>query len=274
MKTRSEVLREKRLKETAASPTPTRVGESAAERTQPMFIPTELRCGACGHVGKSAEMTKREDGTLECGSCGAPVANMAGPITPATKSNDDAKPAPAQAPPPKEKTKGPKTMLREATADNPDFHYCGECASDWPIVDGKPFRNCGHPKAVGVADPRHAVSRQPPAGLQTRTEKAAEAPMATAPATPPGGPTMTITPLPGGGKRLSLHWGEARCAVDQWNNFKCGGHIVTLDVPEGEDVVAVAEKTINDLERIADMLFARQLAWYTKKLGILSKLES
>jgi len=81
--------------------------------------------------------------------------------------------------------------------------------------------------------------------------------------TGPGVPTLV-------GNRLSIPWGEARMPIDQWNNFKCGGHIITVEVPEGADRMVVAEKIIDDLEQIAERLFRRQKAWYEKKLGILT----
>ncbi len=59
--------------------------------------------------------------------------------------------------------------------------------------------------------------------------------------------------------------------IDQWNNFKCGGFIVSMDLPPGADRVEAATKILDDLEKIADIAFQREHAWYLKKLGILSK---
>lgn len=286
MKTRAEVMREKRER------------ESAAARTVPLpLVPADAAaaCKECSWSGAAASCTERPDGLGECPECGAPVELRAAP------------PAASSAPAPAEK---PKADFVDKT---PERKWCGDCGAAISSTNIGIFFPCGHVKAERVDDPRKAKKVAPPAGLQTITSKEIERREATdgtapaevdatklleqdrarlarsaeihaaspagggkappkasssrgapfAPATGPGAAVLS-------GNRLSIPWGEARCPVDQFNNFKCGGHIITVDLPEGADRVAAAAKILDDLEKIADLLFERQSAWYLKKLGVLA----
>jgi len=203
----------------------------------------------------AAACTTRADGTLECVHCGGPVEAAA--FTAAPK---------------------PDAPLPRAAAvgwvDPPPARsvFCGVCGSKWPLVNGKVFPNCGHKVSEATDDPRHATAFAPPAGLNTVSEREVErrnaADAAKAVPTPlanvSGGTGVVVA---GASNRLSIAWGESRFPVDAYNYFKVGSHIVTVDVPEGEDRLAVARAIAADLERIADELFERQRAWYEKKLA-------
>ena len=254
MKTRSEVLREKKQK---------RAKPSAEERTLPLsdFSPgTVVTCGECGEDWVASACTRRSDGRLECGGCGAPV------------DVSVAETAPEEAP---------------AATDAPV--YCGECGAEWTIANGVRFTTCKHPKSETVLDPRQAKNFKPPPGIGHRSvieaerrdaEDAAAAARKGAKDAPASPPAPTAPPATAGastgavgpktGTRLSIVWGEARFPLDQFNGFKVGGHILSVDVAEGEEVAVVAHRVVADLERIADELFERERAWYEKKLGLLT----
>lgn len=264
MKSRSEVLKQKRAAAEGKPP--------AAERTVPLpaLVPGMVaHCDECVADFPAEKCTTRADGFAECPACGAPT-TLKKPAE-GSPTRVDGPPAPAVA--------GPK---------NPEKKYCGTCGSEWSIVNGQFFINCGHEKAERIADPRKATKYGPPAPLGVRVgmekerldaEDAKRAPGSTSAeeAVRTIRENLASNPLPGSGpgpatlsgNRLSIPWGESRMPVDQWNTFKCGGHIITVEVPAGADRVEYAEKIIDDLEAIAERLFKRQKAWYEKKLGIL-----
>lgn len=277
MKSRSEVLKSKKQ-----SPEASKV--SAAERTVP--LPTSLPpdaivdCKACGTKSKAGDCSVRADGFAECPSCAAPVT---------LEAPSKAEPGPGVSKLLEEKkTKEEKKQKAEDDKPRPPPTYCGDCGTELAWVAGGAnagmstfFFSCGHTKDQHgmIDDPRKAKrpgTAPAPHGTRTDAEVArrddedrkagVERPRAAAAAS---GPAFTATPLAGGGTRLSIPWGEARMPVDNFNNFKCGGHIITVEVPPGGDVLAAAKKSIDELERIADLMFDRQKKWYEKKLGIL-----
>jgi hypothetical protein len=275
MKTRAEVLRERKAAKEAAASTRVDAKPTAAERTVPLpaAVPGAIaKCGECGAEAEAEKCTVRADGFAECPECGAPV----------------------KLSPPK---RDPARELKD-----PHKKWCGQCGSEWPIVEnqnGQRFHiNCGHMTAERVDDPRKAKKFDPPAGLQTVAQKEverrnaedakaasgkSEEPKPAKPAraaekgfTPPAAAAdprpaaFGPGPVTVSGNRLSIPWGESRMPVDAYNNFKCGGHIITVEIPEGADRVAVAREIIQDLQQIAELLFRQQKAWYAEKLASLS----
>lgn len=142
--------------------------------------------------------------------------------------------------------------------------YCGECGAAWPYLNGELLKSCGHVAAERVEHPTEAKKIRPPAGQQVQS---ASSPRARPLAVTTVHNAASAAPTPT--NRISIPWGEARCPVDQWNNFKCGGFIVTVDLAPGENRVEAAKAILADLEQIADLAFQRQHAWYLKKLNKL-----
>jgi hypothetical protein len=251
MKNRSEVTKKK----AAATP--------AAERTEPLpgVRATHTVCDGCRETINLRGLEER-NGTVECPSCGMAIC-LSG-ATPAAEDFD-----PAKAEDIKAILASPPSTPPAPSAGYPVMKpkwYCGICGSEWYVVGDSPFVNCGHALADKVDDPRKAKSYGPPAGMQTKSDveiarrDAADAKVAGLPA----GATVS-------GNRLSIPWGEARCPIDNFNAFKCGGFIASVDLTPGEDRVETAKKILDDLEEIADLAFERQKAWYLKKLSMLAK---
>ena len=116
-------------------------------------VDADVQCGACHYFfTPDADTPRRVDGTPECPKCGMPV-------------QVDPGEAPVKARP--RTVAGPK---------DPHRKYCGECASEWPVVDGNFAINCGHTKAERVAHPDEAKANKPPAGLQGRSENVPKPP--------------------------------------------------------------------------------------------------
>lgn len=249
MKSRSEVMRTRGQAKSEPKP-------SAEARTEPLpaIVPSGwARCDACGATAEASMCAVRNDGFAECPDCGAPMTLDASAAPPATKPEAFA----------------PK---------HPERKWCGECATEVSFTPKGMFFPCGHDKAERVDDPRKAKKVKPAAGHQTRTEHEIERRRAAGVVVDAKGDTAVIahgaapsTPASVAvqGNRLSVQWGESRMPIDQFNSFKCGGFIATVDLPEGADRVAEAEKILRDLEQIADKTFQRQREWYAKKLGLL-----
>ena len=257
MKSRSEVLKSK--KSAAASTAAPK--QSAEERTVPLPAGKDgmiASCKACGEKSSAEKCATRNDGFTECPACGG-VCEIVAP--------EDAAPA-ADVSPEMKKLLGEQAE-KKAKAEAPPAglkqKFCGECSAEltWVKHLATFVFGCGHTKeAHGIVDdPRDA--KKPgtaPPGHHVRAahaiaQREAESPRATA--------------LSGGGTRLFIPWGKARMPVDRFNSFECGGHSMTIDVPEGADLDEVMEKAFDQLQEVADRLFERQKAWYEKKLGIL-----
>lgn len=272
-------MREKRAVEQAKQAPKT----SAAERTESIPDPDiELCCTECKERFKLREASKRDNGVIECTACGMPVkiesrasVELAEAKNPSTRVDGFAKRAPK----------------------DPDRRFCAECGSEWLFGDdGLPIINCGHVKSERIADPRKARNFAPPAGLQTRAEAVFERlnaedmkRLAAAPSADlgcddrgdRGDPTAlekfgraATAPGPASGNRLSIPWGKARFPYvypdgtrDKFNAIEVGGHILTIELAPGANAVDVAREMISDLEKIADVLYERQRAWYDKKLS-------
>jgi hypothetical protein len=263
MKTRSQAVSEKK--------------PSAAERTKPMFdeealAPTSLKCEACEEVSKVSDLEKRDDGSYECPHCAAPME-----VSEAKPAKAAKKPAP-----PVEREPGDDTDIIEQemeeerkaakkveaskketkSVETRTGDYCGDCGAEWPALLGKTQINCGHTKAVRVDDPRKATRMRdvtasgvtnPPAGPISKVDH-------------PNQPQVAIS-----GRRISLTWGEATFPVAQYSSMKVGNMIMSREVSEGEDPVDVARRMLADLQKIADVAFDTQFAWYRKKLGLIEK---
>lgn len=211
-----------------------------------------VKCAACEEDSIVANCTRRTDGALECPSCGAPVVY------------------------------GAKVRVEEPR--DPERKYCGECGSEWPLVNGRPHINCGHVRAERIADPRKARNYGPPAGLQTRSDKArdehdrddaeireirerqAVMPIVAAPPVEDRQPQVVIA-----GNRVSVQWGKSTFPVAPYANFSVGEFYRSTELAEGDDPVAVARAMLAELRAIADHAFAEQRAWYEEKLETLSK---
>jgi hypothetical protein len=173
-------------------------------------------------------------------------------------------------------------------AKRPEAKWCGECGAEWTLTnDGQIFITCGHNHAERVDDPRKAKNLKPPAGLQARTEhevakrnaedektigdgiaeKMREKGAYREGASSKQGPIVMVDSARP--DRVTVGFGEARFPVpgDQYNHFKTAMISVSTDVAPGENRVDVAERILADVERIAEMAYERELAWYTDRLG-------
>lgn len=244
MKSRSEVLAEK--KKTPASertvPMFDRDEEKPAEKVSHVKSGTTVKCSACEEEMPLDKLEKRDDGAYECMHCAAPI--RIGKTEPKSE----------------EKPKGPK---------NPERKYCGECASEWPIVNGGFVINCGHVAAERVDHPTKAKRNKPPAGLQTRSQ---DVPL---PLFAKSQETSETRPGPLSaqreGNKLFIPWGKARCPIDRFNAFEVGGFGLTVELSPGENVVEKARSMIAELRQIADIAFDEQKKWYLEKLAGLQK---
>lgn len=225
---------------------------SAAERTLP--IPgTELLCTECTQPIDLTQATERADGTRECPMCGAPVpAGMDAGHTP----------PPASIP-----VRAAATTSSSSAAPARTKSYCPECGTEWPLVNGSPFRNCGH-KGEPIDDPAKAKSYGPPAGHpridlppQTRAGTNSSPPEMPTPA-----PTFTLT-----GKLLRVDLGKMVFRLADYGvNLTVGPFSATVEVENG-DITGTGAKVLKDLRALADTAFAEQLAWYCSRLGIIAK---
>lgn len=235
----------------------------------PVVSPSAIvKCAACEEDSIASKCTRRADGALECPSCGAPVVY------------------------------GAKVRVEEPPRE-PERKYCGECGSEWPLVNGRPHINCGHVRAERIADPRKARNYGPPAGLQTRSDKAREARdiedavirdlVERAPAevdakklleqdkarlvrSAAEATRLGLTPQVAiAGNRVSVQWGKSTFPVAPYANFSVGEFYRSTELAEGDDPVAVARAMLAELRAIADHAFAEQRAWYEEKLETLSK---
>lgn len=264
MRKRSEVIRKRSEVDTPKS--------SAEERTLPIpgtEKPSSIqKCGACGDDFDLKEAKQRTDGKYECSHCGAAL-DTGGP-----------------APPPQPDKKPASTELKD-----PHRKYCGECASEWPIVDGPRGKhfviNCGHTTAIRVAHPDEAKRNAPPAGLQTRSLDVPKPSSDRSDEPRPGGGSRATMPKDNAkadygfntsppapkvvieGNRMSVLWGKSTFPLGMMSNFTVGDVFLSTELPEGANRVAEAKKIIADLKEIADHAFNVQSKWYLEKLGSL-----
>lgn len=258
MKSRSEVLAEKAKKASAAErtvPLPLEKPEKKPEvEEKPEPTGDTVTCPACEEKLEIAKLEKREDGSYECSECAAPI--PADGKVKAEKPKAD-----------KPKADKPKKDA-EASVETRTGSFCGDCGAEWPVLNGKTHINCGHTKALRVDDPRKATNMK---GVT-----------ASGVANPPDGPPSVHTPPSYGapivavlGNRISIGWGKTTFPFGEitngpkYANFDIPSQIITVDLPEGADRVDAARSIIADLQKIADLAFDTQYAWYKKKLRIL-----
>lgn len=244
----------------------------AEERTAPLFVDENggVACPICAAPIALSKVTMRADGTPECPACGAPLPKeLGGPgRTLADVSVSD--PAPKAKP----------VMLPKI--------YCNECGTEWPRVQGRPFPNCGHADGF-VDDPGKARHYNPPAGhprlelvsrscrapssLQSHDDAHVDPGQRAAPDAAPAS-----REVPGGSvvlrrepQRLVAEWGKTNFMIQQYSSMGVGPFSLSADVPDGADAKKVGEALLDDLEKLADEAFERQLAWYLRKLGVVRK---
>lgn len=259
MKSRSEVMK---TRSQAAAEKKT----SAAERTKPMFdenavAPTDVKCEACEEISKIKDLERRDDGTLECPHCAAPmVADKPSKLEskkPPREPGDDTDEIE------KELEEERKQKAKDAPKNTSSSgSYCGDCGAEWPLLKGEVLRNCGHKKALEVDDPRKAknmrdvtasgITKVPDGPVQKNDH--------------PTGPSFALN-----GRRISLTWGEATFPIAQYSSMKVGNFIMSRELQEGEDPLEVATRMLADLQKIADTSFDTQFAWYRKKLGLIER---
>lgn len=219
---------------------------SAEERTIPLpFDSGSIRCPACDEFVRRENFSQRDDGLHECPECGAAITL------------------------PKKKKSEPESEEKTTSVKNPHLKYCGQCGSEWPILNDRFVINCGHMTAERIEDPEKAKKYGPPAGLQTRATKSKpkereipetpEKPMSKAVS-----PTVTV-----GGGKVSVAWAESMFRVADHSYFRVGSFILTAECSENDDHIEVGKKLIVEGEKLADFAFERQKAWYLKKLGLL-----
>lgn len=282
MKSRSEALRSRSdVKK-----------KSAAERTPNMFEKkdepkTEVRekketssdvvtCEACEAETPIAKLEKDGD-KFRCPECagvikldGAKPSKKEEKKTPPkeeptddTDAGDDEEESESaeDVPASEKKTKGPK--------DGETAGYCGECGSAWPFMDGKPWPNCGHKKAIRVDDPRKATNMKKltPSGVTVPPQGPIEVHVQ---------PTSSQPTISISGNRLSVGWGKVIFPVGEprgfkFSNMEVAQQIITVELPEGADRVKAAREILAELQQIADLAFDTQFAWYKQKLGLLDK---
>jgi len=228
------------------------------------------RCKSCGEKSPAEKCATRTDGFAECSVCGG-ICELEAPkaedVVAAAK--DDGKAVSPEMKALLEK-QAEKKAKAEAPPDGLKPKFCAECGAELTWAKGLStfVYPCGHTKEHGIVNDANLANKPgtAPAGHQTRAAHA----LANPPSPGPGGVVVESSPR---GIRLFIPWGEARMPIDRFNNFKCGGHSMTVDVPDGADPVAVAKDTLRKLEKIADLMFERQKEWYEKKLGILGVTE-
>lgn len=277
MKKRSEM---RKRSESASTPETEAPKTSAAARTPDMFqrVSRELgsvHCKACGESSLAKGASTRDDGTVECPRCGAPIPHV---------RIVEPKGAPEPGPIPGKSTE----PLPKA--------FCDECGAKWARVDGRPWPNCGHDKGF-VDDPAKARRYSPPAG-QSRVAPAeleerrstleprqpaeglpARAGKTSDPAREPAHPvTVASSPRQLGpetrlvGTRIHVGWGKASFPVfpGKFGSFNTPDIDVYLDVPEGVDPADVASVMIPSLEKVASEAFDRMLTWYLSRLDVIA----
>ena len=275
MKKRSEVLKDRSAKAESKS--------SAESRTEDLpLVPADamVHCDACEADSTASQCTTRADGKAECPECGAPVLLA----TPETKG----------------KAKNVENEKSSASSELKDPHrkYCGECGVEWPIVEKDGYKrfwiNCGHERAFRIEDPRKAKNYGPPAGLQTRSDKEverlnAEDAKRESPKeepkkeTPVKEETKRVERRVGDmsaqeeprvvidGRRVSVTWGKSVFPFAPHASMTLGEIFLSTMVPEGGDVVGVAQRMIAECKEIASSMFSVQRKWYEEKFESLTR---
>lgn len=252
MKKRSEVTKNK-----SESSKP-----SAAERTLPMFKDLDVKnitvtCEACDAESRASKLSRRADGSYECPECGAPVE-----IGKETKKLLDAS-SKKSTPSPEavEKKKTPKAPPSEEDEEDDEDEdeeeeekprpkregkasggiYCAICGTQWPMVDGKPWPNCGHNKGH-VDDPSMAKKISPPAGHQM--------------------PSV---------KKVRVTLPEAMFRVADFCTFRTPSFELEAEIKDGEDWIAVKQQLLAAARRAQDEAFNEIHASYMQKLEFIKK---
>lgn len=251
MKSRSEILAERKAA-AASSEKPKQEAQKGAANT--------IYCKECDETFAVADLTRREDGKYECGSCAMPLSPMTkeralqlasegGTIR--TEPLDKAIASDAK------KAKGENTARSSS--------YCGECGAEWPLINGKIHMNCGHVRALRVDDPRKANA------MKATTASGAPNP-------PAGPPSMHVVPpnvsMTIEGNSLRMAWGKAIFPVGEllgqskFSNMEIGPFSLTetYDSARHDEIVG---RMLANLQQMADRAFDVQLLWFKEKLGLI-----
>lgn len=263
-------------KRSEAKPKPKKT--SAAERTTPMKYDDPeaiVLCGICDESNKVKDCSRDEKNVLECPACGAPIETMAlrgdlpsKALLTDVKDEDEEDNEPddvvsigvhtgassgtptrgAKSNPFESKRENAKqdAMLKDFVSTAPAHEpppktYCTTCGSEWPIVKGEIWKNCGH-TGGSVGSPRNASNYNPPAGT----------------------PRATVL-----GTTLHITRGKATFPTVAYGNFHVGPFGASVELMPGMDLIETAARIRADLRKIADDAFAEELAWYEQKLVVV-----
>lgn len=235
---------------------------SAAERTVPLPMKgsdVEVQCSepSCNVISIASNLTKRDDGMLECSACGMPIEDPGAGATV----------APVGAPGKNVTVPSTKTESSTRVDEEPKMtpfsgitgFFCGECAGDLVMVRGGLTWPCGHTDAPAVHKPEHAkridpsASRSRPRVLPSQSGDRVE--------------TMRVEETESG-PRLHLEWGPAMFRVAEFSNFHTGTIAVTQPIVRGS-LVDAARQARKEMRTIADEDFREKLQWYLEKLGLV-----
>ncbi len=240
---------------------------SAAERTEPMKYTdpdATVTCGVCDESAIVKDCTTNDKGALECPACGAPIeaAAVASKVTkveediPFPENETITKPSerPATRKPvfeSKNEIAKQDAMLKDAVLpsrtehEQPPKAYCSTCGSEWGVVNGKLWGNCGH--------------NVEPTDSPTKAQRYS----------PPGG-SARATVL---GRTLRVTRGKSNFGYPGMNfgGFSIGPYEVTIEVGPGVDLLDASRGIRADLKKIADEAFDDELKWYEQKLAQLAK---
>lgn len=240
---------------------------SAADRTVPMQYDDPnaiVKCTTCEEESEVGKCSKKDNGTLECPACGAPIEGAAKPgVTKTEDKKADEDDAPSEDVQPTERPKKVPAFqpamsetkaramlgmpLKDAPAhEPPPKGYCAQCGAEAALVDGKLWLGCGHASKDGsvsfgiVDDPKKAANYGPPAGV----------------------PRAVVI-----GRTLHVSRGRHTFPTVAYGGFHVGPFSASAEVGPDANLVDVARSLRAQLKKIADEAFDEELEWYEQKLN-------
>ena len=247
------------------------VKKSAAARTEPMFVGgVEItKCGGCGEKVRIDDVkSKNTAGEPECPDCGAPVKFTGEKAVSEIKKVADAKEA---------EREREKAIVAAKMSTAKSGKFCPKCGSEWPIVKGSLYPNCGH-DGEPVDDPAKAERHNPAAGHQRNETKGSppdEAPHSAAREVlremRKNSPVVVDDTEESRVASIEVTWPVSTFPIDRNADLRVGGFKASVEMGTDLDYDRAAALVLKQLRHLAELAFKEQLEWYLRSSDMLRK---